>query len=192
MSEPSREVTTQILERLASGDHAAAEELLPLVYTQLRNLADYHFRGQPSDHTLQPTALVHEAYLRVVGRADERWNGRAHFFAVASTAMRQILINHARGRAAARRGGGRKKVTLNEGLLPAPHSDVDLLALNDALTELSALSERMGRIVELRFFGGLTVKEVAEVLEVSKRTVEGDWELARAWLARALDEGEET
>jgi RNA polymerase sigma factor (TIGR02999 family) len=179
-----------MLADLERGDRAAAEKLLPLVYDQLRAVADSFFRRQPSDHTLQPTALVHEAYLRLVNRKDEKWGSRAHFFAVASKAMRQILINHAERRAAAKRGGDRQKLTLNEDLTPAPQGDVDLLALDEALTELSALSERMGRVVELRFFGGLTVEEVAHVLNVSKRTVEGDWQMARTWLSRELSEAD--
>ena len=185
-----REETTRVLEKLERGDRSAAAELLPLVYDQLRAVADSYFRRQPSDHTLQPTALVHEAYLRLVDQTAEKWSSRAHFFAVASKAMRQILINHAHHRNAARHGGDRQKLTFVDDLTPAPQRDVDLLTLDEALTKLSTLSERMGRVVELRFFGGLTVEEVAHVLEVSKRTVEGDWETARAWLSRALSEGD--
>lgn len=187
---PTREETTRILADLERGDTAAADKLLPLVYDQLRAVADSFFQRQPTDHTLQPTALVHEAYLRLVNQEDEKWSGRAHFFAVAAKAMRQILINHAERRRAAKRGGGRQKLTLNEALTPAPQREFDLLVLDEALSRLSALSERMGRVVELRFFGGLTVEEVAHVLDVSKRTVEGDWETARAWLSRALSEAD--
>jgi RNA polymerase sigma factor (TIGR02999 family) len=161
-----------------------------LVYHQLRAVADGYFRRQPSDHTLQPTALVHEAYLRLVKEPAEGWSGRAHFFAVASKAMRQILINHAKRREAKRHGGGWNRLTLNEALTPAPQPEVDLIALDEALGELTKLSERMGRIVELRFFGGLTVDDVALVLKVSKRTVEGDWEMAKAWLSRHLRTGD--
>jgi RNA polymerase sigma-70 factor (ECF subfamily) len=185
---PAREMTTRLLVDLEGGDSTAAARLLPVVYDQLRAVADSFFRRQPSDHTLQPTALVHEAYLRLVNQTDAKWGSRAHFFAVASKAMRQILINHAERRAAAKRGGDRQKLTLSEGLVPAPQRDIDLLALDEALTKLAALSERMGRVVELRFFGGLTVQEVAHVLHVSKRTVEGDWQTARAWLSRELSE----
>ena len=187
---PPREDTTRILADLERGDRSAAAKLLPLVYDQLRAVADSFFRRQPANHTLQPTALVHEAYLRLVHQTDEKWKSRAHFFAVAAKAMRQILINHAEKRGAAKRGGDRQKLTLNEELTPAPQREVDLLVLDEALTKLSALSERMGRVVELRFFGGLTVEEVAHVLEVSKRTVEGDWETARAWLSRKLSEAD--
>jgi RNA polymerase sigma-70 factor (ECF subfamily) len=184
------ETTTRLLAQLEGGDSTAAAKLLPLVYDQLRAVARSYFRRQPADHTLQPTALVHEAYLRLVNRKEEKWSSRAHFFAVASRAMRQILINHAERRAAAKRGGERQKLTLIEGLTPARQDDVDLLVLDEALTRLSMLSERMGRVVELRFFGGLTVEEVAHVLSVSGRTVEGDWQTARAWLARELSEAD--
>ena len=190
MPVPPREETTRILLELERGDRSAAARLLPLVYDQLRAVADSFFRRQPLNHTLQPTALVHEAYLRLVNQEDEKWKGRAHFFAVAAKAMRQILINHAERRGAAKRGGDRQRLTLNEELTPAPRREVDLLVLDEALTRLSALSERMGRVVELRFFGGLTVEEVAHVLDVSKRTVEGDWETARAWLSRELKEAD--
>jgi RNA polymerase sigma factor (TIGR02999 family) len=179
-----------MLAGLERGDRAAAERLLPLVYDELRVVADSFFRFQPANHTLQSTALVHEAYLRLVNQTGEKWKSRAHFFAVAARAMRQILINHAERRAAAKRGGDRQKLTLNEDLTPAPQREVDLLALDEALTRLSGLSERMGRVVELRFFGGLTVEEVAQVLNVSKRTIEGDWQTARAWLSRELSEAD--
>ncbi len=185
------EQTTQVLARLDGGDFSAAAELLPLVYDQLRAVADKHFRRQPADHTLQPTALVHEAYMKLVDQTVEKWSSRAHFFAVASKAMRQILINHAHRRAAARRGGDRQKLTFVEELTPTPQREVDLLVMDEALTKLAALNERMARVVELRFFGGLTVDEVAHVLGVSKRTIEGDWETARAWLSRALGEDDE-
>jgi RNA polymerase sigma factor (TIGR02999 family) len=185
---PHSEETVRLLAELERGDTSAAAKLLPLVYDQLRAVADGFFRGQPSDHTLQPTALVHEAYLRLVHQEGQKWSSRAHFFAVAAKAMRQILINHAERRAAAKRGGDRQKLTLNEHLTPARECDVDLLELNEAVSRLSELSERMGQVVELRFFGGLTVEEVAHVLSVSRRTVEGDWNMARAWLSREMDE----
>jgi RNA polymerase sigma factor (TIGR02999 family) len=174
------------LSELQAGDKSAAVRLLPIVYDQLRAVASGYFRSQRSDHTLQPTALVHEAYLRLVKDPDKEWSNRAHFFAVASTAMRQILINHAQSRGAKRHGGEWNRLTLNEAFTPAPDRQIDLLVLDEALNKLTELNERMGRIVELRFFGGLTVEEVAHVLKVSKRTVEGDWELARAWLSREL------
>jgi RNA polymerase sigma-70 factor (ECF subfamily) len=181
--------TTHLLAGVRRGDDSAAARLLSLVYDELHALAANYFRRQPPDHTLQPTALVHEAYLRLVRQEDRVWESRAHFMAVASKAMRQILVNHARRRAAARRGGNLRRLTLQVELTPAPQQEVELVALDEALKKLALLSERVGRVVELRFFGGLTVDEVAHVLGFSKRTVEGDWRTARAWLARALSAG---
>lgn len=178
--------TTRLLVDLGRGDPSAAARLLPLVYDELRALAGRYFRRQRSDHTLQPTALVHEAFLRLVDQTHAQWNDRAHFFAVAAQAMRQILINHALARAAAKRGGGRARIALAEDLAPAAEHEFDALALDEALKQLAELDERKARIVELRFFGGLSVEEVAEVLGVSKTTVESDWRMARAWLSRAL------
>jgi RNA polymerase sigma-70 factor (ECF subfamily) len=186
---PPSEPTTRLLADLARGDDSAAARLLPLVYDELHAVAASYFRRQPPDHTLQPTALVHEAYLRLVRQEDRAWESRAHFMAVASKAMRQILVNHAQRRAAAKRGGDRRRLTLQAELTPAPQQEVELMALDEALKKLAVLSERVGRVVELRFFGGLTVDEVAHVLGVSKRTVEGDWRTARAWLARELSTG---
>jgi len=180
-----------VLSELEAGDASAAQRLLPLVYDQLREVAGAYFRGQRPDHTLQPTALVHEAYMRLVKEPDKKWSNRAHFFAVASTAMRQILINHAASRGAKKRGGEWNRLTLDEAFTPTPDRQVDLLVLDESLKKLTALNERMGRIVELRFFGGLTVEEVAHVMKVSKRTVEGDWEMARAWLSREFKASDE-
>ncbi len=188
MPEPSSQETTQILARLSDGDAASASRLFPLIYDRLRALAGRHFRRQKPGHTLQPTALVHEVYLRLVDQKGARWKDRAHFFAVAATAMRQILINHARDRKTAKRGGGRPKLPLDEALDAYVEQEVDLISLDDALSELSKLSERKGRIVELRFFAGLTVEEIAHVLGVSKTTVESDWRMARAWLSKQLSE----
>lgn len=199
MQDSTKSRITRLLATLAEGDGApadgeaaqrAASELFPLVYDQLKEVAERYFRRQPSDHTLQPTAVVHEAYLRLADRPDAHWNSRAHFLAVAAKAMRQILINHAERRAAAKRGGDQAKQTLVESLTPAPERSIDLLVLDEALTRLAELSERMARVVELRYFGGLTVEEVAEVISVSKRTIEGDWETARAWLSRELGESD--
>ncbi len=197
MPDSKRSRISRLLATLADGDgvpadgeaaERAASELFPLVYDQLKEVAERYFRRQPSDHTLQPTAVVHEAYLRLADRPDSHWNSRAHFLAVAAKAMRQILINHAERRAAAKRGGDQAKHTLVESLTPASDRSIDLLVLDEAMTRLGTLSDRMARVVELRYFGGLTVAEVAEVLGVSKRTVEGDWETARAWLAKELGE----
>jgi len=191
MGSASGEVT-RILGELNAGDGSAAQRLLPLVCDELRALAGSYFRQQPSGHTLQPTAIVHEAYLKLAGGENVQWESRAHFMAVAAKAMRHILMNHARDKAAAKRGGGRQRITLDEGVTPAGNGDreLDLLALDDALGKLSRLSERQATVVELRFFGGLTIVEAAHVLGVGTTTVEDDWHLAKAWLGRELRPGD--
>lgn len=156
------------------------------MYDELRAVAGSYFRRQPTDHTLQPTALVHGAFVRLVGHSGAEWTDRAHFLAAAAKAMRRILINHAQKRAAARRGVDRHKRTLIEDLTPGSAPEVGLLALDDALGRLAELNKRMSQIVEFRFFAGMTVREVALALNTSLRTVEADWELARAWLSREL------
>lgn len=176
---------TLLLARVSEGDALAAEELLPMVYEQLRAMAGGYFRGQKSNHTLQPTALVHEAYMKLIN-AGENWNSRAHFCAVAATAMRQVLANHARAKRAEKRDHKIASVTVSQAATTSVESNLDLMALDDALTKLMALSERLCRMVELRFFGGLQIDEVAHVLEVSTSTVERDWRRARAWLNREL------
>ena len=188
MDQPQGEVT-RILQLLGGEDpDAAAAALLPLVYDQLRALAASHFSRQPVGHTLQPTALVHEAYLKLAGGENARWESRAHFFAVAARAMRQILMNHARDKAAAKRGGGWHKITLDEAVTPpgSASREIDLIALDEALDKLGGLSERQARIIELRYFGGLTIDETAHVLGLGTTTVEDDWHLAKAWLRREL------
>jgi len=179
---------TQILADVERGERGAADELLPLVYEELHRLADGFFRRERKDHTLQPTALVHEAYVRLIKQTRVEWKGRAHFLAVAAQAMRRILIDHAQRRRAAKRGRAWHRVTLVEADTPAPAPEVDLLALNEALEALEKLDPRQCRVVELRFFGGLSVKEVAEVLGVSDRTIELDWRMARSWLYTRLKE----
>ena len=195
MPQSSTQQVTQLLDEVDRGHTSAAEQLLPLVYDQLRALASSFFRRQRADHTLQPTALVHEAYAKLVGPAGEmsgeaRWTSRAHFFAVAAKAMRQILANHARDRRAAKRGGDWHRVTLSEALTPSGERDLDLVALDEALEALAALDERQARIVELRFFAEMTVEEIAHVLGVSVSTVEREWRMARAWLSARLRRGE--
>ena len=192
MDEPASPDATRMLTTLADGDADAAGDLLPIVYEELRALAGSYFRHQPADHTLQPTALVHEAFLRLINHEGARWKDRAHFLAVAATAMRQILISHARRRGAVKRGGGRARVPLDVGGGPAILPDEDLIALDDALERLREQDERKSRVVELRFFGGMTVEEIAHVCDVSKTTAENDWRLARAWLAEQLDPEPET
>jgi RNA polymerase sigma factor (TIGR02999 family) len=178
--------TTQTLLAARRGDEAAAAQLLPLVYDELHALAERLLRREPADLTLQPTALVHEAYLKLVDQTRVQWQDRTHFFAVAAQAMRRILVDAARGRQAAKRGEGWQKITLDEAVAIFPERDVELLALDDALQKLSDLDPRQGQVVQLRFFAGLTSAEVADVLRVSTRTVEDDWRMARAWLRREL------
>jgi RNA polymerase sigma-70 factor (ECF subfamily) len=176
---------TRILKEASCGDASAVNRLMPLVYDELRALAESYLQHERPDHTLQATALVHEAYMRLIKQENVDWRNRAHFFAVAAQAIRRILVDHARGHQSAKRGGDRKRVGLDQDLA-VPESDVDLLALDEALQELARLHERQARIVELRFFGGLSLKEVAEYLEVSRRTIDGDWHMARAWLRGKL------
>ncbi|MCB9850196.1 MAG: sigma-70 family RNA polymerase sigma factor [Phycisphaerales bacterium] len=181
---------TQLLARISGGDPAAADALLPMVYAELRARAGAYFRGQPANHTLQPTALVHEAYLRLVRAPDANWQNRAHFCAVAATAMRQILVNHAQRRAAAQRARNEREAAVTALLTPSNNSAIDLLALEEALNRLGELDARQARLVELRFFGGMTNEEVASILEVSTSTVEKEWRRVRAWLIAELrDEG---
>lgn len=183
---PTLDETTQLLVQVGLGDGAAAERLLPMVYHELRELAGAYFRRQRQDHTLQPTALVHEAYLKLVNQTAAQWNDRAHFFAVAAKAMRQILVNHALARKAEKRGGGAPRMALSADIAPTTAEDFDPLALDEALTRLAQFDARKAQVVELRFFSGLAVDEVAHVLNVSKTTVEADWRLARAWLSKEL------
>jgi RNA polymerase sigma factor (TIGR02999 family) len=173
---------TQLLIKWRNGDHAALDELLPLVYGELRRLAGYYLRQERPHHTLQPTALVHEAYLRLVGEKGIDWQNRAHFFGIAAVRMRHILVEHARSRRAAKRGGGEYRLSLSEADRLEEKCDVNLLALDDALQRLEALDPQKSRIVELRYFGGLTIEETAEALNVSPATVKRDWSMARAWL----------
>ena len=164
-----------------------AKKLMPLVYDELRELAARYLRAERRGHTLQPTALVHEAFMRLIDQDRVDWKGRTHFFAVGAQAMHRILIDHARARGRGKRGGDWQRVVLDEAQTPEDLRNIDLVALKDALETLAALDPQQARIVELRFFGGLTVEEVAHVLEVSKRTVEGDWTHAKAWLRNALN-----
>jgi RNA polymerase sigma factor (TIGR02999 family) len=187
---PSPEALSGLLERASRGDRQSIAELTPIVYQELRRLAANYLRRERPGQTLQATALVHEAYLRLLKDRQDRWQNRAHFCAIAANAMRQILIERARARHALKRGGARHKVTLDENLMPGPSTDVDVLALNEALERLAALDEQQARIVELRYFGGLTVEETAEALDMSPATVKRHWTVARAWLARELGRSE--
>jgi RNA polymerase sigma factor (TIGR02999 family) len=178
---------TRLLERASAGDAGARATLFDVLYRELRRLAEAAMRAERADHTLQPTALVHEAFLRL--SSDQgRFQNRAHFFGVAASAMRRVLVDHARGRNAQKRGGGATLVRVEDlDDLPQPVSeDVDLVVLDDALSRLTALDARQGQIVELRFFGGLSVEETAAVVGVSERTVKREWQLSRAWLRREI------
>ncbi|CAM2010549.1 ECF-type sigma factor [Acanthopleuribacter pedis] len=185
-SPPNDEAITQLLESWQQGDQQAFDELLPLVYTRLKAMSRNFLRNERANHTLSATALVHEAYFKMVEHDRMRWQDRAHFFAVTATVMRRILLNHARNRKAQKRGGGEVNLTFDEAhdLLPSP--EVDVLALEDVLQKLSEKDPRKGKIVEMRVYGGLTEEEVAEVLKVSAPTVRREWRAARAWLFQAL------
>jgi RNA polymerase sigma-70 factor (ECF subfamily) len=187
MSGERRQEVTRVLEEMAGGDEFAAGRLMDLVYDQLRALAGAYFRGQPAGHTLQPTALVHEAFVKLAERTGVHWEDRTHFLAVAAVAMRGILADYARKRRAQKRGGDRRRVTLADVETPGGCGEVDVLALDDALERLAELNHRQAAIVEYRFFSGLTVEEIARTLGVSVWTVEEDWRMARAWLSVQLE-----
>ena len=189
MTRASREEVTGLLQAWSDGDQAALEELMPLVYAELHRLAKRYMGHEHEGHTLQTSALVNEAYLRLVDVHGVRWQNRTHFFAVSAQMMRRILVDFARARQNLKRGGGARQVTLDEGLIVSPDSGADLLALDEALKKLGILNARQSRVVELRYFGGLNEEEVAEALNVSSRTVRHDWSLARAWLYRELSRG---
>src|SRR5262245_25807991 len=180
---------TQLLTRASKGDQTAVARLLESVYGELRALAQSFLQQERKGHTLQATALVHEAYLKLVDQSQVRWQDRAHFCAAAAQAMRHILIDHARSRKRQKRGAG-NKLSLDTALVLAYEQDVDLLSLEDALTQLASRNPTAARVVELRFFGGLTIQEAAEVIGVSESTVESEWRYARAWLYRKLAEDE--
>lgn len=189
VSEPPSQPVSKLLSEWRRGDQEALQVLLPLVYQELRRIAQYHLRQERRDHTLQSTALVHEAYLRMMKQGPAEIQNRAHFMAVASRLMRQILVDHARARRAAKRGGG-VKLELNEGMSFQQGPNVDLIALDTAMNELSRLDAQQCRIVELRFFGGLSIEDTAEVMGLSRTTVKREWATARAWLKRELGRAE--
>jgi RNA polymerase sigma factor (TIGR02999 family) len=180
---------TRLLLAWGNGDQAALENLIPMIYEELRRLARRHMRGERANHTLQTTALVHEAYVRMIDSSQTQWQDRSHFFAVASQLMRRILVDFARGRKNLKRGGGAIQVTLSEALGIPQERGADLVALDGALNALAQLDPRQSRVVELRFFGGLSVEETAEALKVSTETVKRDWRLAKVWLLRELGQG---
>lgn len=185
MSEPPSQPVSVLLTEWRDGNQEALQALIPLVYQELRRIAQQHLRQERPDHTLQSTALVHEAYLRLMKQGPSEIENRAHFMAVASRLMRQILVEHARRHRAAKRGGG-LKLELNEAISPQRARNVDLIALDDALNELERLDPQQSRIVEMRFFGGLTIEDTAEIIGVSRTTVKREWATARAWLRREV------
>jgi RNA polymerase sigma factor (TIGR02999 family) len=182
----SQQRVTELLSQWGEGHDAALAELTPLVYEELRRVAHHHLGGQRPNHTLQTTALVNEAYLRLADQTNPRWQNRAHFFAVAARAMRQILVSYARTQQAQKRGGGAARVDLDEAALVCPQESREIVELHEALDQLSALDARKAQIVELKYFGGLNYDEIAEVLKISRITVRRDWEFAKVWLYTEL------
>lgn len=181
---------TTLVEQVSQGDRAAAEQLLPLVYDELKRLAGSYMKREQPGHSLQPTALVHEAFLRLVDQDQVSYQGQTHFFALSAQAMRRILVDHARARGRERRGGDRRRVAFDEETIFSRSREEDILVIDDLLTRLAELDSRQAKIVELRFFGGLKVEDVAEALSLSKRTIEAEWTMARAWLRNQLSEEE--
>ncbi|SRR6266480_2751141 len=180
--ESSQADVTALLSELTRGNHDAAEKLVPLVYQELKRLARFYMRRERPDHTLQTTALVHEAYLRLVGQQAAKWQSRAHFFGIAAMLMRRILIDHARGRLREKRGGVKEVLPLDGALVFSPERSAELVRLDEALERLATIDPRQSRIVELRFFGGLSVQQTSAILGVSPKTVKRDWAVAKAWL----------
>jgi RNA polymerase sigma factor (TIGR02999 family) len=187
---PSKTHITELLVAWSGGDQDALDRLMPLVYDELHRQAARFLSRERSGHTLQPTALVNEVYLRLVDQRQMKWQNRAQFFGIAAQMMRRILVSHARARDARKRGGGEHRLTLNEEVAIFPQRDINLLALDDALTELEAIDPEKSRMVELRFFSGLSIEETAEVLGLSPRTVDRQWQTAKAWLHREIAGGE--
>lgn len=189
MSAPDDRPVTRLLADLSAGERGAVDQILPLVYDELRAIANRHMRRERAGHTLQATALVHDAFLKLVDQTRVQWQDRAHFFAIASQAMRRILVDHARARVARKRGAGASHVDVDDTLVLAEHGSLpieDVIALDEALTALAALDPQQARVVELRYFAGLTVEEAAEVLHISPATLKREWSVARAWLHRRL------
>jgi RNA polymerase sigma factor (TIGR02999 family) len=186
MSEPQE--VTLLLTALKRGDEGAASRLMPLIYDELRRLAASYMRRERADHTLQATALVHEAYLKLVEQRSVDWQSRAHFFGVAAQLMRRILVDHARGHSRQKRGGEQQKVSLDEAFVFSERQADEIVAVDDSLNVLSRIDPRQARVVELRFFGGLSVEEAADVLGISPKTVKREWSVAKAWLYADLKE----
>ena len=187
MAPPPGEIT-QLLKRLSGGDRAAESRLVPLVYAELRRLAARYMWRERRDHTLQPTALVHEAYLKLIEQRRVSWQSRTHFFCVAARLMRRILVDHARQRGAAKRGGAHTKISLDRSVGVQEQADLDVVALDEALDALSKLDPQQARVIELRFFAGLTIEEISEALRISPATITRDWVTAKAWLFDQLNQ----
>lgn len=185
MTDEAKEVT-QLLLAWSAGEPGAENDLFPLVYDELKRIARRYLRRERDDHTLQPTALVNEAYLRLVDQTRADWQNRAQFYGIAATMMRRILVNHARDQAAAKRGGGAQKVSLEDVSVSIEEQTTDLVALDDALSQLAKVDQRKERVVELIYFAGLDHKETAEILGVSEKTIQRDWQMAKLWLLREL------
>lgn len=185
MSKDPTNKITQLLIDWSHGDELALEQLMPLVYAELHKMARHYMQSQPSGHTLQPTALIHEMYVKLAAADDQNWKSRAHFFGVASQAMRHILVDHARSRSSKKRSGG-QRVDLDEAMIVSPERIAGIVELDEALTRLSLIDQRKGRVVEMKYFGGLSNEEMAEVLKVTTKTVIRDWQFARTWLLREL------
>ena len=191
MQPPSPSEVTRLLKDWSAGDSAALDQLIPIVYDELRAIAARYLRRERQDHTLQPTALVNEAYLRLIDQKQVQWQNRAHFVGVAAQMMRRILVDHAKSHNRAKRGGGARRVTLDEAVALSEERANDLVELDEALTALAAFDERKSRVVEMKYFGGLSVEETAEVLKVSVITVARDWKLAKAWLYTTINDNRE-
>lgn len=183
---PSPQEVTRLLVAWGGGDQAALDQLMPLVYEELRRLAHHYMSDECPGHTLQTSALVNEAYLRLIDQANPRWQNRAHFFAISAQLMRQILVDYARKRRSRKRGGDVRQVSLDEEMIVSEERSANVVALDDALKSLAEIDPRKSQIVELRFFGGLSIEETAEVLQISPGTVMRDWTLAKAWLRREI------
>jgi len=189
MSDPQLARTTNLVRTVAEGDRLAADQLMTELYGEFRSLARRYLDREPSGHTLQPTALVNEVYLKLVDQTQVDWKGRTHFFAIGAQVMRRVLVDHARRKGRLKRGGNLRRAEVDVSLISA-RSAADVLAVHEAIEDLEQLDPRQARIVELRFFGGLSVAEVAEVLGLSRRTVEAEWTMIRAWLRRRLSDEE--
>jgi RNA polymerase sigma factor (TIGR02999 family) len=181
-----RQNVTELLVGWGNGDKAALDQILPIVYDELRKQAARYLRRERAGHTLQTTALIHEAYIRLVDQRNVHWQNRAHFFGISAQLMRRILVDHARAKGRAKRGGSEIRVSLDDANLIAKGADLDIVALDEALERLAQIDEQQSKIVELRFFSGLTVEETAEVLKISPATVKRDWSMAKAWLHREI------